>query len=107
MKIVGREGATLMVEHLRRGYIGADFREHIHFPGQPAPFLHIAGRTGRRDVLPACLPAEPPWQNVIEGQLIRRSAILAPKAIPQEYVEPGKCRLFALLDIAFQADDAG
>ncbi len=96
-----------MVKHLWRGDIRADFRKHTHFPGKPAPFFHIAGRAGGCDIFPVCLATETARQYMIEGQFLRRAAILAPKTVTQEDIEPGEGRLFALLDIALKADDAG
>ncbi len=44
---------------------------------------------------------------MIERQFFCRAAILTAEPVPQEEIKPGKGRLFVLLDVAFEADNAG
>ena len=73
-------------------------------------FVHIADRTGRDNVFPGRLTAPGAWNNMVEGQFLRRklvAAILARPAIPQEDVEPCEGRFPDRGDVFLQGDNAG
>ncbi len=62
--------------------------------------------TRRDDVLPRRLPPARAWDDVVEGQIIPRGAVLAGEAIAQEDVEPGKGRMRRWLHEGFERNHA-
>jgi hypothetical protein len=54
---------------------------------------------------PGGLPALGPGDDVIEGQILAVSAILAAETVTQEDVEAGKGRISRRFDVGFQGDD--
>src|SRR5690606_40885388 len=73
---------------------------------QPA-LPEVAGRAGCNDVVPGSGTAAAAGNDVVEGQLVMRAAILALEAVTQEHIEPREGRVSGRLDVAFQRDDAG
>jgi len=82
-------------------------REHARRPRHQPALLEVARRTGGDDILPGGQPAPRAGDDVIEGQFLRRAAILALEAIAQEDVEAGEGGMARRLDVGFEADDRG
>ena len=102
MQVVGRKQAAIAVELVDRGAEGFLPWVHLHFMHQVAAFPQIAGRAGCHNIFPRGLAALRTWQHMVEGQVIRRRAILAREFIAQEYVEPCEGRRARWLDIGFE-----
>src|SRR5258706_15924452 len=66
----------------------------------------IAGRTGRDHVFPGGLAAFAARDDVIEGEVVMRVAVLAREPIAQEDVEPGESRMGGRLDEGLQRHHA-
>jgi len=71
-----------------------DGQAHIGLFGRSPALFEIAGRAGRGDILPGRLTPQPPRDDMIEGQILDSTAILAREVITQEQVEPGEGRIF-------------
>src|SRR3546814_3671924 len=57
-----------------------------------AALAQVAGRAGRRHIFPCRAAAKRARDDVIEGEVVVRSAILAAEAVAKEEVEPGEGR---------------
>jgi len=79
---------------------------HMRLQGRAAALPEIAGRAGGRDIVPGGASALGTRQDMVEGQLLRVSAILAGEAVAQEEVEPRESRIFGRAHILPQRDDA-
>src|ERR1700730_10554929 len=96
MQVVGREGAAILLQHVRRRLHRAVPRIHPALARQSIALEEIAGGAGGDDVGPDWAPATRSRKEMVEGQVVRRiglAAILAGKAVTQKDVEPGKCRM--------------
>src|SRR3546814_16852904 len=66
---------------------------HPRLLRRPAAFLEVARRAGGGDILPRRAPAQPARHDMIESQILARSAILAREAVAQEQVEARERRM--------------
>src|SRR5690348_15375171 len=95
MQVIGRKGAAIVAQELRRGLGWLMAREHMRFLGQPAALQKIAARAGGDDVLPGGPAAARARHEMVEGQVMgweRLAAILAGETVAQEDVEAGEGR---------------
>jgi len=90
VEIIGWEKSAVAVQFKDGRAIGLLFGPHPDFVGHLAPFREIAGSTSGSHVFPARLPAFRSRNDVIEGQILFRSAILAGETVAKKNVEPGK-----------------
>ena len=80
-----------------------------HMPAwlrQVAALPEIAGRTGRDDVLPGRFSAAAARNDMVECQVLLRSAILALEFVAQEDVEAREGRIARRADIGLERNDA-
>src|SRR3546814_6994114 len=66
---------------------------HMRLLRRPAALLQVARRAGGGDIFPARPPAQPPRHDMIEGQFLARSTILAGEAVAQKQVEADRKRV--------------
>ena len=81
MQVMGREAAADALQLMHVGAARMTGRAHADVFGQLAALAQIARRAGGDDVLPRGAPALGARQDVIEGQILVRAAILAGEAI--------------------------
>ncbi len=68
---------------------------HIRFIRRPTAFTVIADRTGSHHVGPDMSPAHVPWDNVVDGQIVRSlPAVLAGIIITAEHFPPGQFQMW-------------
>src|SRR5437762_10126635 len=89
------------------GRVGVLPREHARLLRRQIALAQIAGRAGGNDVFPGGLAAFAAREDVIEGQVFRRGAVLAGESVAEEDVEPGEGGVSGWLDEGFERDDAG
>ena len=82
-------------------------RKHPRLRGGHVALAQIARRAGRDDVFPGGLTALGARHDVIEGQIVLRTAILAMKPVAQEHVEPRERRMRGRLHERLQRHHAG
>src|SRR3546814_856656 len=70
-----------------------------------AALAQVAGRAGRRHIFPCRAAAKRARDDVIEGEVVVRSAILAAEAVAKEEVEPGEGGMRGGTDILAKRDD--
>src|SRR3546814_12474976 len=70
-----------------------------------AALAQVAGRAGRRHIFPCRAAAKRARDDVIEGEVVVRSAILAAEAVEKEEVEPGEGGMRGGTDILAKRDD--
>ena len=99
MQMVGRERAAAILKLPTGGADGGHVELHMRLFGRPATFFKIARQTGGRDIFPAGDAAKPARNNMVKGQVIARTAILAFKLVPQKQVETRKGGVFGRFDI--------
>src|SRR6185312_8032166 len=80
--------------------------EHPRLLRRQIALAEVARRTGRDDVFPGGLAALAARDDVIEGEVVMRVAVLADKAVAQEDVEPGEGRMRGRFDERLQRDHA-
>src|SRR6187549_2396903 len=73
-------------------------RKHPRLLRRQVALAQVAGRTGGDDVLPGGLATLGARDDVIEGEVVMRVAVLADETVAQEYVEPGEGRMRGRLD---------
>src|SRR4030095_14363304 len=80
--------------------------KHPRLLRRQVALAQIARRTGRDDVFPGGLAALAARDDVIEGEVVMRVAILADETIAQEDVEPGEGWMRGRLDERLQRHHA-
>src|SRR3546814_4040133 len=70
-----------------------------------AALAQVAGRAGRRHIFPCRAAAKRARDDVIEGEVVVRSAILAAEAVAKEEVEPGEGGMSGGTDILEKRDE--
>src|SRR5579872_395542 len=106
VQIVRRKQPAVAVELMHGRREGLLFWEHPRLLRRQTAFTKIARGTGGDHVFPSGLAALAARDDVIEGQVVARRAILADEAIAQEYVKPGEGRMGGRLDERFQRHHA-
>src|SRR5690606_31592620 len=107
MQIVRWEHAPRIVKVMNRRTEWFLVREHAGLRRQQAALPQIARRAGGNDILPGGDPPMAARDDVIEGQIVLGTAILALETVAKEDVETGKGRVKRRLYVGFQADDTG
>ena len=105
MQMVWRESATAVLQ-LPVG--GADCRHvelHVRLLGRAAAFFKVARQAGGGDIFPTGTAAEPSRDDMVEGQVVARPAILAFELVAQEQVEPGEGGIFGRLYVLPKRND--
>src|SRR5690606_30929063 len=97
--MVRRETAADMLQLMHGRPARAPERPHARMMDVLAALLQIAWRARRDDVLPCRAATLRTRHNVIEGEIVRRAAILASEAIAQEHIEARERRRAILMDI--------
>ena len=87
MQIIGRKTSAIVVQVVHGGMERRLPGLHAGFAGHLAALAQVAGRTGGDDVVPGRLAAETARDQVIEGEVVFGTAILALEFVAQEYVE--------------------
>ena len=105
VQVVRRERPSVVVQVLNRRLVGMLVREHAGLFWQLAALFEVAGRAGRDNIVPCRLSAMGAGDDVIEGQVVARSAILALELVAKEHVEAGKGGVSRWLNIGLEADD--
>src|SRR5689334_7809495 len=90
VQIVRREQSAVAVQLVHRWRVGRLFREHLGLLRRQVALFQIAGRTGGDDVFPGGLATLAAGDDVIEGEIVGRGAILADEAVAEENVETGE-----------------
>ncbi|MET3161327.1 hypothetical protein ABIF34_008352 [Bradyrhizobium japonicum] len=85
---------------------GALARKHLGLRRGEIALAQITGRARRDHVLPGGLATLAARDDVIEGEIFGRAAILAGETIAQEDVEPGEGGVGGRLDEGFERDHA-
>ena len=80
---------------------------HRRLLGRAPALAQVAGGAGGDDVLPARPPAAGAGRHVVEGEVLRRAAVLAGEGVAQEEVEAGEGGRAVLRDVALQRHHAG
>ena len=106
VQMVGRKGAAVFLQVADRRAPRALARVHRAFVFELAALGEIARRAGCNDVVPGGAPAARTRDQMIEGEIVRRAAILAAEPIAQEHVEARKGRMPRRRHIMFQRDNA-
>src|SRR5437660_3424230 len=90
MQIVWREQPAVAVELVHGWGEGVLARKHLGLNRREVALAQIAGRARRDHVLPGGLAAFAARDDVVEGEVFGRAAILAGETIAQEDVESGE-----------------
>src|SRR3546814_17113366 len=75
--MVRRKGATIVLQLPARRAPRLAIERHMRLLRRPAALLQVARRAGGGDIFPARPPAQPPRHDMIEGQFLARSTLLA------------------------------
>src|SRR4029079_6583588 len=78
---------------------------HVRFARRPPALAQIARRAGGRDILPGCPASLGARQDMVEGQLLVRSAIDTAEFVAKEEVESSECWIFVRPDELAKRDD--
>src|SRR5690606_31505179 len=89
VKIVGREVPPGIVQVVDRRPEGLLSRKHARLLRQQPALAEVAGGTGSDNVLPGRLATHVSRNNVIEGQVVLRAAVLALEMVAEKDVETG------------------
>ena len=106
MQIVRREQPAVAMQLMHGRRERRLPRKHPRLLRRQIALAQIAGRAGRDHVLPGGLAAFAARDDVIEGEVVVRRAILADEAVAQENVEPGEGGMGRRLDEGFQRHHA-
>ncbi len=102
VQMVRREGAPPVLQ-LPVGRADCGHIElHMCLFWRATALFQIAGQARGGDVFPAGASAQTARDDMVEGQIVRRPAILAFELVAQEQVEPRKCGIFGRLHILTQ-----
>src|SRR3546814_18074076 len=104
--MVRRKGATIVLQLPARRAPRLAIERHMRLLRRPAALLQVARRAGGGDLFPARPPAQPPRHDMIEGQFLPRSTILASEAVAPKQVEAGASPLLRRLHILPKPDPA-
>src|SRR5687767_7853954 len=75
VQIVGRESAAMLLQLPARRPDRLAIGVHVRLSRGASALLEVAGRAGGRDILPGGAAALRPWDYMVEGKLLARSAI--------------------------------
>src|SRR5262245_50353906 len=89
------------------GGIGRLPREHARLLRRQIALAQVTGRAGSDDVFPGGLAALASGNDVIEGEVFRRGAVLTVEAVAEEDVEAGEGGVGGRLDEGLERNDAG
>ena len=105
VQMVWRECATavlqLPVGRADRGHVEL----HVRLLGRAATFFEVAGQARSGHVFPACPATQTARDDVVEGQIMSRPAILTFELVAQKQVEARKSRIFRRLHILAERYD--
>ena len=104
VQVVWREGAAPVLKLPARWTDGRHVELHMRLLGCAPAFFEVAWQTGGGDIFPAGNPAQSARDDVVEGQIVTRSAILAFKLVAQKQVETGESGIFRRLHILTKCD---
>src|SRR5438874_8519273 len=98
MQVIRWEQPAVAVQLMHRRRERRLARKHPRLLRRQIALAQIARRAGRDHVLPGGLAALAARDDVIEGEVVVRRAVLADKTVAQEDVEPREGRVRARLD---------
>ena len=78
---------------------------HVRLLRRPSALFQVAGQARGGDIFPARPPAQTARDDVVEGQVVCRPAILAFELVAQEQVEPREGGIFGRLHILAKRND--
>src|SRR5687767_10856922 len=104
VKVVGREAPAILLQLPAGRPVGAAVEVHMRLERGPAALLEVARRAGGGDILPGRPPALGARHDMVEGELGRRSEILAFESVAEEQVESGEGGMLARLHILPERD---
>ena len=106
VQIVRREQSSVAVELVHGRRERGLPRKHSCLRRREIALAQIAGRTCGDHVFPGGLSTLTARDDVIEGQIVARCAVLADEAVAQEDIEAGEGGVSGRLDEGFQRYDA-
>ena len=92
MKVVRREASPLILQLVVGRAFRLSVRVHANVIWQPVGFFQITRAAGRNDIVPAGCAAAGARNEMIECEIIARSAIHAGKPVSQEHIKTCKRR---------------
>ena len=92
MQMVGREQAAVVVQVVHRRLVGLLQRPHLGLRRHHAAFPEVTGRAGGDDILPGRRPAAVARDDMVEGEIVRRAAILALPSLQQRFAARWHCQ---------------
>ena len=93
MEMVGRIAAAMILKLPCCRPVRRLHQSDARFPWRSAAFAQIAGGACRGHILPCRAPTLGAWDDMVKGQILWGSAILALKLVAQEQVESCKGRM--------------
>ena len=107
VQVVWREQPAVAVKLMHRRCKRMLLRKHPRLLRREIALAQVTWRARRHHVFPGGLATFAARNDVIEGEIVGRQAILAGEAIAQEDVEAGEGRMRGRLDERLQLHDAG
>ena len=107
VQMVRRECAAFVLQLPVGRADGGHVELHVGLFGRATTFFQVARQARGGDIFPAGPATQTARDDVVEGQIVPRSAILAFEFVAQEQVEPGEGRVFRRLHILAQRNDRG
>ena len=107
MQIIGREAAAMFLQMPVGRADRLDMQRHRRLARRAPALFQVAWRAGSDDILPGRAAALGARDDMVEGQVAVRSAILAGEAVAQEQVEAGEGRELRRLHELLERDDRG
>src|ERR1700752_163316 len=107
VQVVRRKQPAVAMQLVHGGRVGRLSREHPRLLRRQIALAQITGRAGSDDVFPGGLAAFASGDDVIEGEVFGRGAILASEAVAEEDVEAGEGGVGGRLDEGFERNDSG
>ena len=107
MEMVGRIAAAMILKLPCCRPVRRLHQSDARFPWRSPALSQIAGGTRCCDILPSGAPPLGARDDMIKGQILWRSAILALKLVAQEQVESRKGWMCRGLHILFQGNNGG
>src|SRR6185312_6037193 len=106
VQIVRRKQSPVPMQLMHRRSERVLPRKHPRLLRRQIALAQIARRAGGDDIFPGGLAALAARDDVVEGEVVMRVAVLADEAVAQEDVEPGEGRMRGRLDERFQRHHA-
>ena len=102
MKVVGREQPSITMQFEIRWTLGCLHRKHSRNFGHVAAFGEIARRTRGDDVVPTRQTTAGTGNDMVERQVLLRSAILTSKAVAKKDIKARESRKQCWFDVGLE-----